>query len=239
VGSQASEGAEFALAGIVLTAIVGVCLSVGYALYGGLLVYALWRDKKAETVKKLFFVALVFALAFIGQSVILLLTAVDESRFVSNFDTFNGLYFGLDCVCLAAVLLLFKNNVARLLRQSRLTSGSGGYKKKTASSGTSSHKNTIDNKSAWSNTKTRASINSVTTTGSYLSVVSRMLIVHVYTCMQPIPPLGAGVEAALERGTRALVVLNALLFMLDHCLSSLFSSLLVLEPSRVCYRAVS
>src|SRR5690349_4265178 len=69
-------------------------------------------DFTSEYAKKLFVVASLFGLAFVGESIVLFLSVLLSDAFRHHFDAFNGVYFALDLCALATVLLLFRKSVS-------------------------------------------------------------------------------------------------------------------------------
>jgi hypothetical protein len=106
-----------ALAGATFTAAVSISTAVGFAVYGFRLVHSLTKNFVSAHAAKLFRVSLSLTFAFVGQSVVLVWVSFDSDAFIANFDTFNGVYFTLDCICVTTILLLFATSVKKIAEE--------------------------------------------------------------------------------------------------------------------------
>jgi hypothetical protein len=114
-------------------------LAAFFLLYGMLLVRKLTSDFPSRHAKKIFKVALGFAVAFSLQSGVNVVSVAAPDVFIEKFDLWNSAYFGLELVGLCIVMFLFKSSVkssiekAKESRSSRPSTGSSRSKLSQAS----------------------------------------------------------------------------------------------------------
>ena len=93
--------------------VFALCLALAtfFAIYGSKLVRTLTKDFKSPYAFKLGATAVSLSVAFLTSGLLLLYGVTNEAAYAAHFDLLNSLYFAMDLVGLAIILLLFRKSV--------------------------------------------------------------------------------------------------------------------------------
>jgi hypothetical protein len=102
-------------AGTYSTSAVGIIMCTGFIIYAIKLYQLLSKANKASPVAKNTLLAgVLFALCFIGESVVSVISAALPDVFDSNSEYMIGVYYSFNLLGLCVLLYLFKNGVSKL-----------------------------------------------------------------------------------------------------------------------------
>lgn len=113
--SDLSELERLNYTGVVITAIVDFAFTVGFVVYGSMLVRKLTKDFKSPYARKLSTVAALLACTFGCSGCFLLYSVVNPGVYDANLITYSSVYFGLDLFGILLVLLLFHSSLRKAI----------------------------------------------------------------------------------------------------------------------------